>query len=175
MKGLLILKARMYGMLIQYASLLESPLLLAIRLFMANIFLKSGWGKFENYLNDDWSNTVYLFQDIHPVPGIPPEVAAVLGTGGEVILGGLLLVGLLGRFAALGLVIMTVVIEFSLPKDFGDFTDMHAMWGMLLAIVLVRGPGKFSADALAGKYLAPIFSHEEPEPAKKKAPAKKKK
>src|SRR5690606_1312933 len=79
-----------------------SPLLLlGVRLYMANIFFKSGWLKFENYLNGQWDNTLMLFEYEHPVVlrediakslGIEPiellphDVAAVLATGGEIIL-----------------------------------------------------------------------------------------
>lgn len=161
MKALLLLKAKLYSKLVAFGGLIESPLLLAIRLFMANIFLASGWNKFQNYLNDDWSTTVYLFEEVHPVPFLPADIAAVLGTGGEVILGGLLLIGLLGRFAALGLVVMTAVIEMSLSADYGDFTDLHTTWALLLAVVVARGPGFFSADRFLKKRLAPLFGQSE--------------
>ena len=61
-----------------------SPLVdLTIRLYMANIFFKSGWLKFQNYMNDDWDSTIFLFTEVHPVPYLSPETAAVLGTAGE--------------------------------------------------------------------------------------------
>lgn len=161
MKKLFLLKAKLYAKLIAFGALIESPLLLAIRLYMANIFLNSGWGKFQNYLNDDWSTTVYLFEEVHPVPFLSPEIAAIFGTGGEVILGGLLIAGLLGRFAALGLVLMTAVIEFSLPADYGNFTDLHTSWALLLAIVVARGPGFFSADRFLKKRIEPMFGQSE--------------
>ena len=43
-----------------------SPLLdLAIRLYMANIFFASGRLKLDNYLNNDWGSTVFLFEEIN--------------------------------------------------------------------------------------------------------------
>lgn len=131
-----------------------SPLLdLAIRLYMANIFFKSGMLKFKNFLNDDWGSTVYLFQEIHPLPGIPAELAAFGATAGELILPVLLAFGLFGRFAALGLIIMTTVIQFIVPAEYGIMSEMHYLWMMMLGVIVVKGPGKFSLDALIGKFI----------------------
>lgn len=126
-----------------------SPFLdLAIRLFMANIFFKSGWLKFQSFLNDDWASTVYLFQDIHPVPGIPAELAAVMGTAGELGLSVMLALGLFGRFGAVGLIIMTAVIQFAVPASYEIANPDHYMWMLLLAVILVKGSGMISIDHL---------------------------
>ncbi len=122
---------------------------LSVRLFMATaIFLPSGWSKFENFLNGNWDSTVFLFEMEHPVPGIPAEIAAVMGTGGEVILSLLLIIGLFGRFAAAGLIVMTGVIQFTYMQDV-----QHVMWALLLASIFVRGPGPLSADFLLRKWI----------------------
>ncbi len=121
---------------------------LAIRLYIGNIFFISGWSKFEYYLNDNWSSTVYLFTEVYPVPGIPPEIAAVLGTGGELIFSVLLIIGLFSRLGAFVLLIMTAVIEFtfkSLPE--------HTYWALLLATIFARGGGTISLDHLVRKYI----------------------
>lgn len=145
---------KMIDPLRKFADKAGSPLLdLAIRLFMANIFFKSGWLKFRTFLNDDWGSTVYLFQDIHPVPGIPAEFAAVMGTGVELMLPVLLVLGLFGRFAAAGLIIMTAVIQFLIPANFGVSNPDHYMWMLLLAVILIKGPGKLSADHLILRFL----------------------
>lgn len=139
----------------KFAERFGAPLLdLAIRLFMANIFFKSGWQKFQTFLNDDWGSTVYLFQDIHPLPGIPAEIAAVMGTGGELGLSILLALGLFGRFGAAGLLVMTTVIQFVIPASYGVANADHYMWMMLLAVILVKGPGALSLDHLLRKFMA---------------------
>ncbi len=133
-----------------------SPLLdLGIRVFAANIFFWSGWSKFKNFLNDDWGSTLYLFKDIHIVPVLPPNIAAILGTGTELILSILLVAGLFTRFAAAGLLFTTVLIQFFVVDSFGDDLSNpdHYFWMLLLAVPLIKGPGLLSLDALIVKFL----------------------
>lgn len=125
---------------------------LGIRLYMANIFFKSGMLKFKNYLNDDWGSTVFLFEEIHPVPFVSPQFAAASGTAGELILPVLLALGLFGRLGALGLLFMTIVIQYGVPADYGLQNDMHYYWMLLLAVIAFKGPGKLSVDALIQKF-----------------------
>jgi putative oxidoreductase len=133
-----------------------APLLdLGIRLFMAQIFFSSGWLKFKNYINHDWGSTVYLFKEVHPIPGVPPAFAAVAGTCGELGLSTLLAIGLFGRFAAAGLIVMTCVIQFLVPASYGIANPEHYYWILLLAVIFVRGPGLISLDALLRRFLRP--------------------
>lgn len=128
-----------------------SPVLdLIIRIYVANIFFVSGWSKFQNFLNGNWDTTVYLFTDIHRVPVLPPEAAAVLGTGAELILPALLVAGLFTRFSAIGLFVMTLVIEFLAVDSFGDglSSSTHYYWMLLLAVPILKGPGVISLDYL---------------------------
>ena len=129
----------------------EPFVLLGIRVYMWSVFYFSGKQKFDNYLNDDWESTLFLFEEVHPVPGIPVEFAAFAGTAGELALSVLLLLGLFGRFAALGLIVMTGVIEFSFQYNDADYmTDpAHIMWALLLAAIFARGSGMFSIDRFA--------------------------
>ncbi len=139
----------------QFADKVASPLLdLTIRLFMANIFFQSGWLKFKNFLNDDWGSTVYLFQDIHPIPGIPADIAAIAGTSGELGLSALLAFGLFGRFAAAGLIVMTAVIQFAIPASYGMANPDHYFWMLLLAVILIKGSGVISFDYLIRRLIA---------------------
>ena len=138
----------------QFANNVVAPILdLTIRLFMANIFFKSGWLKFQNFLNHDWGSTVYLFQDIHPVPGIPADIAAVMGTTSELVLPVLLALGLFARVGALGMLIMTFVFQFVVPAEYGIATPVHYYWMMLLGVIFVKGPGVLSLDYLFCRWL----------------------
>lgn len=119
-----------------------SPLVdLAIRLYMANIFFKSGWLKFQNYMNGDWDSTIFLFTEVHPVPYFTPETAAILGTAGELGLSTLLALGLFGRFGAFGLLVMTGVIQTVMPTP-----QVHIIWAIMLATIFARGAGALSVD-----------------------------
>jgi putative oxidoreductase len=132
----------------QLASWLESPLLLAMRWFVAWQFLKSGWLKISN-----WETTLYLFQDEYHVPLLPPALAAVAGTAGELVFPTLLVVGLLSRYAAVGLSAVNVLAVISyahvlLSEGFEAALGQHYLWGALLLVVAVFGPGRWSVDAL---------------------------
>ncbi|MEK7736283.1 MAG: DoxX family protein [Pseudomonadota bacterium] len=114
---------------------------LAIRLYVASVFLRSGWLKIS-----DWDSTLVLFQYEYQVPGLPSEVAAILGTGGELGLPVLLGLGLAGRFAAAGLFVVNLVAVLSYP----DLSDLgradHLLWGFLLLAGFFHGPGRLSLD-----------------------------
>ena len=77
---------------------------LAARLYVAQVFFASGLTKLR-----DWDTTLALFADEYRVPFLPTEWAALLGTGGEIVLPVLLALGLAGRFAALGLSVLNIV------------------------------------------------------------------
>jgi putative oxidoreductase len=114
---------------------------LGIRLYIAEIFFRSGWLKIS-----DWSTTLILFQNEYHVPLLPPQLAAVLGTMGELGLPVLLAFGLAGRFGAAGLSVVNLAAATSFP----DISDLglqdHVLWGMLLLVTLLHGPGKLSLD-----------------------------
>ena len=61
--------ARLAGWLDSAAPLLD----LGIRLYVADVFFRSGLLKVSN-----WSGTLYLFENEYHVPLLPPEAAAVL-------------------------------------------------------------------------------------------------
>jgi putative oxidoreductase len=114
---------------------------LAIRLYVANVFFKSGLTKIQ-----DWSSTIALFQYEYQVPVLPPELAAFMGTAGELGLPVLLALGLAGRFSAAGLSVMNVVAVIA----YADLSDLgrqdHLLWGALLLVTLLHGPGRWSID-----------------------------
>jgi len=77
---------------------------------------------------------------------LSPGVAAVMGTGGELVLPVLLLFGLGGRFAALGLSVMNVVAVISLSEIAPAALQQHVTWGVLLAALAIFGVGRWSLD-----------------------------
>ena len=122
---------------------------LAARLFVARAFFMSGLTKLR-----DWDITLALFNDEYHVPLLPPDVAAVMGTGGELLLPVLLALGLAGRFAAAGLGVVNIVAVLSLAEIAPAALHQHQLWGSLLAGLLLWGPGRWSADALLIRRLA---------------------
>jgi len=119
---------------------------LAARCYVGQVFFLAGLSKLR-----DWEITLALFQDEYHVPLLPPEVAAVLGTGGELVLPVLLVLGLAGRFAAAGLSVMNVVAVLSLAEIAPAALQQHQFWGSLLLALLLWGPGRWSVDALIAR------------------------
>jgi putative oxidoreductase len=115
---------------------------LAARVYVGAAFFRSGLTKIA-----DWETTSALFQDEYKVPLLPTHVAAVLGTGGELLLPVLLVLGLFGRFGALGLSVVNVVAVLSLEEIAPAALQQHVFWGSLLAGLLLWGPGRWSVDA----------------------------
>lgn len=115
---------------------------LLARAYVAEAFFRSGLTKLR-----DWDITLALFQDEYQVPLLPPDVAAVMGTGGELLLPVLLLLGLGGRFAALGLSVMNVVAVMSLSEIAPAALQQHVTWGVLLGGLALFGNGGWSLDS----------------------------
>jgi putative oxidoreductase len=114
---------------------------LAARLYVAYAFFLSGLTKLR-----DWGTTIALFTDEYKVPLLSPEVAAAMGTTGELVLPVLLVVGLGGRFAALGLSVINIVAVISLSEIAPAALQQHITWGVLLAGLAIYGGGKYALD-----------------------------
>jgi len=121
-----------------------TPLLdIGLRLFLASVFFKSGLTKIKT-----WDSTLYLFNEEYRVPLLPPEFAAYLATGAELALPVLLVVGLFGRFAALGLFILNAVAVYAYSHELSEAgINQHIYWGLLLAVLMFHGMSKWSLDA----------------------------
>jgi len=121
---------------------------LAARWYVAAVFFRSGLTKL-----DDWDTTLALFMDEYHVPLLNPTLAAWLGTGAELVLPVLLVIGLGGRFAAAGLFVLNAVALISLMDVAPAAFQQHMFWGSLLAGLLLWGPGKWSVDRFASPWL----------------------
>lgn len=116
--------------------------LLALRLLLADVFLRSGLLKLQS-----WDSTLTLFEHEYQVPLLPPALAAVLGTAGEVALPILLLAGLCSRFAAAGLFVVNLVAALSYPDLSPAGLKDHVLWGWWCAMLVVCGAGRLALDA----------------------------
>jgi putative oxidoreductase len=120
----------------------ESALLLFVRIAAGHVFWASGQTKVEGFALRP--ETVDLFRDEYRLPLISPELAAPMAAFAEHLLPVMLVLGLFTRFAALGLIGMTLVIQFLVYPD--AWWAQHSLWLGLLLVVLVRGPGNWSLD-----------------------------
>ncbi|HXW10857.1 MAG TPA: DoxX family protein [Steroidobacteraceae bacterium] len=128
------------------AAIAVDPALLLLRVWVSWQFLKSGWLKLA-----DWETTRFLFTEEYHVPWLPPTLAAALGTFGEVAFPALLVVGILGRYAALGLAAVNVmaVVAYAhvlYAAGYEGALAQHWLWGLALAVLVVFGPGAWSVD-----------------------------
>jgi putative oxidoreductase len=141
------------GKLTAWTALLQPALLLAIRFYLGWVFFRSGLTKV-----DDWSTTLALFTDEYHVPLLPPALAAVMGAAGELLCAPLLVLGLAGRFAALGLFVVNAMAVLSYPQlwqfDCPAAIQSHFFWGTLILVLLAFGPGMLSIDAWLKRKLA---------------------
>jgi putative oxidoreductase len=142
--------ARSVGMLDRGLQSLQSLVALTTRCWVSWQFLKSGMLKLE-----DWETTLFLFQEEYRTPVLSPQLAAVAGTAGEIFFPLLLISGLFGRLAAVGLLAVNVmaVVAYAhvlLTPGFEAALGQHYLWGFMLVILAVYGPGRYSLDAWVG-------------------------
>ncbi len=120
---------------------------LAARIWVGYIFFKAGILKVMS-----WQSTLTLFTYEFKVPLLPPSVAAVIGTGAELILPVLLVLGLGSRISIAIFFFYNVVAVISYPflwtADGAQGLAQHINWGLLLALLMFHGPGKLSLDYL---------------------------
>ncbi|MBO6795614.1 DoxX family protein [Maricaulis sp.] len=96
--------------------------------------------------------TYHQFNGDFALPLIPGELAALMATVGEFILPILLVLGLATRFAAAGLMVMTLVIQFFVYPE--AWWGTHAMWAVIALYLMAKGPGRLSLDHMFGNRFA---------------------
>jgi putative oxidoreductase len=130
------------------AHVLAPPLL---RVALAVPFFKSGLTKWDGFLSLSPA-AVFLFEDefklhifgqAYDFP-LPTAVAFFDGVA-EIVLPVLLVIDLATRFSALGLLIMTGVIQLVVPEGWANF---HLPWAALAVAIIALGPGRLSLDDL---------------------------
>ena len=89
------------------------------------------------------------------MPLLSPELAAIFGSTGELLLPLLLWSGFLARPAALGLFVVNVMAVVSYPLlltlDCPAALNDHRYWGILFLVLIVFGPGRLAVDSLLAK------------------------
>jgi putative oxidoreductase len=128
----------------------ESLVLLFVRVAFGGIFWRSGETK---VAAGTWFHvtpeTYDLFStDFSGVP-LPPHIAANLSNAAEHVFPVLLVLGLATRFSATALLGMTLVIQIFVFPD--AWWPTHSLWVALALVLITRGPGQISLDALIAK------------------------
>lgn len=124
---------------------------LGLRLALAIPFWRSGMTKWDGFLNLS-SGARYLFEQefrLHifgQAFAYPfPLTAAFFAGVGEVVLPVLLVLGLFTRFAALGILLMTAIIQLTVPDGWLSF---HLPWAVMALALMAHGGGAVSLDHL---------------------------
>ena len=125
----------------RFVDKLQPLFALAVRLYVAHVFFASGLVKLSN-----WSSTLALFENEYHVPFLSPQLAAYFGTGAEIGLPVLLALGIGTRFSAIALFLFNIVAVISYPDLSDAGLKDHMLWGALLLMTFVYGPGKYALD-----------------------------
>lgn len=120
---------------------------LGLRLWVGIVFLKSGLAKIQSM-----ESTIMLFENEYQVPLLSPEIAAYLGTFTELVFPILLIIGLGGRFSALVLFLFNIAAVISYPTLNPAGVEQHQIWGLMLLVTLLHGPGRLSLDHFLGRF-----------------------
>jgi putative oxidoreductase len=152
------------GKLFAFCAVIACALVaLGLRFVMARVFFLSGQAKIEGptfliHLNApvlDFSvilpaqiksATFQMFETQYADLPVPPAVAAALFTYAEFVLPICLVLGFATRLAALGLLVMTLLLQFYVLPTM--WWSAHVYWVSILAVLICRGPGAISIDAL---------------------------
>ena len=115
---------------------------LACRFGIAAVFFLSARTKVEGLITLK-SETFTLFTYEYNVPLLPPGIAAYVATYAEHGFSILLVLGLLTRVSAAGLIGMTLVIQLFV---YPDAWPTHLSWAGPMLYLLARGGGALSVD-----------------------------
>ena len=136
------------------ASIPPSLPLLALRFALAVPFYKSGLTKWDGFLQLSGGAEflftsefkLHILGQQYPYPF--PYLAAYGAGITEIVLPLLLVLGLFTRFAALGLLAMTAIIQITVPEGWANF---HLPWAAMALTLAVFGGGKIALDTLMAR------------------------
>lgn len=124
---------------------------IALRIALAVPFFRSGLTKWDSFLELSPAAS-FLFEEqfkLHTFGGVydlpAPDTLALIDGIAEIVLPILLVIGLATRLSALGLLVMTGVIELVVPEGWANF---HLPWAAMAIALIAIGPGVLSFDHL---------------------------
>jgi putative oxidoreductase len=127
--------------------------MLALRFALAVPFWRSGLTKWDGFLNVSFGAKQLFAEEfkLHifgaEIPYPAPELVATLSAIAEVSFPVLLVLGLGARYAALGLLGMTAIIQLTVPDGWANF---HLPWASMALAIMTFGPGKIALDYVLG-------------------------
>jgi putative oxidoreductase len=134
---------------------LPSLVQLVMRVALAVPFWRSGVLKWNGFPKlSDTAITLFTDEFMLHLPGGPyhfpaPAMIAFLSGSGEILFPVLLVLGFATRFAALGLLFMTAIVEVTVP----DGWPVHITWAAMALGIMAWGPGRISIDHLVCRFL----------------------
>jgi putative oxidoreductase len=127
--------------------------MLALRFALAVPFWRSGLTKWDGFLNISFGAKQLFAEEfkLHifgaEIPYPAPELVATLSGIAEVGFPVLLVLGLGARYAALGLLGITAIIQLTVPDGWANF---HLPWAAMALAIMTFGPGKIAIDYVLG-------------------------
>jgi putative oxidoreductase len=120
----------------------------ALRVALAVPFWRSGVNKWDGFLQlKDVAVLLFSSEFTLHLPGGPypfpaPGIVAFAAGSAEILLPILLVLGLATRLAALGLAVMTLIVQLTVP----DGWPIHLTWAAMALAIMTWGPGRASLD-----------------------------
>jgi len=130
---------------------------LVLRVALAVPFFRSGLTKWDGpaladsvqYLFTE-EFMLHLFGNTYRYPW--PLAMGYASSIAEIVLPVLLVLGLATRLSALGLLIMTLIIQLTIPDGWANF---HLPWAAMALAVMTYGAGRFSIDHILARARTP--------------------
>ncbi|MDZ7587968.1 MAG: DoxX family protein [Parasphingorhabdus sp.] len=133
------------GIMLLNSAILSGIALLFTRIALAGIFWRSARTKIEDgTLLSISDTTTLLFSEEYGMPY--PEITGHIAAYAEHVFPLLLVIGLGTRFAASGLLVMTLVIQFFVYPE--AWWSVHILWVAMALVLVTHGAGIFSLDRL---------------------------
>jgi putative oxidoreductase len=155
MQKLIDFFGKLYSGCVRALNLLESPLLLAIRLYWGWQFAQDGWGKLTHL-----DKVTQFFASLNlPAPALAALMVALI----ELVGGPLFALGFASRLTSLVLFVNMTMAYLSVPDDRTNFFHVlskpddfygatpYTYWFAAL-LILILGPGAFALDWLIGRW-----------------------
>lgn len=166
-----LMKNKYRSVSLAISTYIGSVALLLLRLLVARVFLLSGLTKWDGFLRFNTGKyDLFLYEFFCPDPVRPGalqlcspdtldyvegsltvsviKLLAITAGVLEVVLPTLLIIGLFSRFAALGLLAMTLFIQLAVFPGWDHWWNPAAWWAISLLVILTIGPGSLSVDRL---------------------------